>query len=386
MTQNNKNLILLCMALAMFSGLSVDVLLPGLPSMGKALQASHSQTQLIISIFFLGYGIVQLFYGIFSDWKGRKPGVIVSLVIYLVGTIGCLCTDTISLIYLFRIIQAIGACGAIVSSFALARTYFNEPHYVKVVTYITVGMSLFPILFSVIGGYLSFYLTWHADFVFAAGVATLMLFACAYTLPNETPHTQAPRFNQLLNTYKRMLRDKIYWSYTLCGTTIFIALLGLITVIPFFYVTDSVDPSADLGYWLGANSLFLVLGSLGVRFLEKHKSLKSLIRYGSGIMIGGGILWLVLLFKSTAPSALSLFGPMYLISLGIGSIMPATQAGLLAPYKEAAGQAAAFAGFFRFVLASLIAGTLLYFPHPLVVLGALVILMGTVNFLFVVRG
>jgi DHA1 family bicyclomycin/chloramphenicol resistance-like MFS transporter len=66
--------------------LSIDMILPALPAIGSALNVRHANdTQFIVSLLFLGFGLGQLFYGPVSDSVGRKPAVYAGLALFAAG-------------------------------------------------------------------------------------------------------------------------------------------------------------------------------------------------------------------------------------------------------------------------------------------------------------
>ncbi len=74
-------LIALLMAL---TALSIDVMLPALPSIGKALGVGdENDRQLIISIYFIGFAAGQFLFGPISDRYGRKKPLLIGLGLYL---------------------------------------------------------------------------------------------------------------------------------------------------------------------------------------------------------------------------------------------------------------------------------------------------------------
>ena len=67
------------------SALRQAILLVGfafLPAIGQALNATTAQTQLTISTYLIGFAVGQIVYGPISDRFGRKPVMLVALVLY----------------------------------------------------------------------------------------------------------------------------------------------------------------------------------------------------------------------------------------------------------------------------------------------------------------
>ena len=91
------------------------LVLPVLSVYGLTLQGA---TPLLIGITVGGYAltqaIFQLPFGIMSDKIGRKPTILVGLVIFLVGSIICATTDNIYMLMFGRFLQGTGAIGAVI--------------------------------------------------------------------------------------------------------------------------------------------------------------------------------------------------------------------------------------------------------------------------------
>ncbi|HEY5644668.1 MAG TPA: MFS transporter, partial [Pseudomonadales bacterium] len=68
--------------------LAIDAMLPALPVIGADLGVQRANdTQLVISVLFLGMAAGQLFYGPISDSTGRKPPIYAALLLFMVGSL-----------------------------------------------------------------------------------------------------------------------------------------------------------------------------------------------------------------------------------------------------------------------------------------------------------
>lgn len=378
MADKKTSLLVLCFFLSMFSGLSVDIILPALPHIAENLHSNFADSQLIISIFFFGYAFAQLFFGLISDWRGRKNSLLVGLFIYLIATLICVFVDNVHTLNVLRVFQAIGACSAIVSSYAIVRTSFDGLKQVRAITYVTIGISFFPIVMSVLGGAINHSFGWRTIFAFAAVVSLCVIVLTLIILPSDSKRPKQSSLGNLLKDYALMIKDKEYWCYNICGITAFTALLCYISIAPLIIKqhTDSIH----LGVLLAINSLVLVVFGLAANFTYKNVSLQRSIQIASLIMMVSGII-LSIFHTSVLASIPFLFLLMYLMSAGIGVISPVAQVGLLKGYSASSGQANAFGGFSRFLVASVIANILTHYDNTLLVLGFIILGCGVVNFI-----
>jgi DHA1 family bicyclomycin/chloramphenicol resistance-like MFS transporter len=69
------------------TALSIDAMLPALGDIARELGAQRvNDSQLVISLIFLGLSIGQIFYGPLSDSTGRKPAIYLGIGIYIISS------------------------------------------------------------------------------------------------------------------------------------------------------------------------------------------------------------------------------------------------------------------------------------------------------------
>ena len=99
----------LCGALAAVAAMSIDIILPALPAIGRAFGvAEENDRQLVILVFTITFGLCQLFYGPLSDRFGRKPLLVVGLALYFVGSTAAMFVQDFSTLLAMRAVQGVG--------------------------------------------------------------------------------------------------------------------------------------------------------------------------------------------------------------------------------------------------------------------------------------
>jgi MFS family permease len=67
-----------------------------------------------MSLFLAGYAIAQLIWGPISDKVGKPKTVLIGLSIFTIASVGIFFTESVNVLLLLRLIQAIGVCAAAV--------------------------------------------------------------------------------------------------------------------------------------------------------------------------------------------------------------------------------------------------------------------------------
>src|SRR5262252_4730870 len=92
--------------------LSIDMMLPALPAIAATLGVRRANdTQLIVSLVFLGFGFGQFFYGPISESVGRKPAVYVGLALFSTGCLLALVARSFPVMLVGRVLQGVGVGG-----------------------------------------------------------------------------------------------------------------------------------------------------------------------------------------------------------------------------------------------------------------------------------
>ena len=89
--------------------LAIDALLPALDYIGFSIGTTKSSdTQLLITMIFLGLGIGPLLFGPISDSLGRKPIVYMGFAVFIVASLICIYSESLYWMVIGRILQGVG--------------------------------------------------------------------------------------------------------------------------------------------------------------------------------------------------------------------------------------------------------------------------------------
>ena len=134
-----------------FSSLVNDMYLPTIPSMMKEFHTTPSMTQMGISMAMAGMGVGSLLWGSASDRYGRKPVLLLSLIIFVLATSISLFSRSITFFIICRLFQGVGAGGAMVLSTSIPADVYMGRQLAKLMAIIGLVNGFAPALATVVG-------------------------------------------------------------------------------------------------------------------------------------------------------------------------------------------------------------------------------------------
>ncbi len=170
-------------ALAMLGPFAVDTYLPAFGGMQKALSASPIEMQQTLSAYLLSFGCMFLFLGAISDSLGRKPVIVVSLVLFVFSSVGAALAESVQALILWRVLQGMTTGAGIVVGRAMIRDLYNEEDAQRLMSMVTLFFSLAPVVAPIVGGLLFEAFGWQSIFWFLAAVGVVLVVAGARRLP-----------------------------------------------------------------------------------------------------------------------------------------------------------------------------------------------------------
>ena len=213
--------------IAGISALNMSIFLPSLQAMAGYFETDYATMQFALSGYLAATAVLQIFIGPISDRFGRRPVLLVSLLIFVIASIGCYFATTITAFLGFRMLQAAVATGIVLSR-AIVRDMVPQAQAASMIGYVTMGMSLVPMVGPMIGGAIDQFFDWHATFLFLSICGAAVLALC-YFDQGETLAEGGLSFREQLKGYPELFASPRFWGYALCAafaSGAFFALLG----------------------------------------------------------------------------------------------------------------------------------------------------------------
>lgn len=229
-----REFVVLMAGLMSLNALAIDAMVPALPAIGAALNvADENSRQLVVSLYVLGFGFTQIIYGPLSDRFGRKPVLIVSLVLYVVFALACWAAPSFTLLLAARMAQGGAAASTRVLVVSIVRDRFEGPQMARIMSLAFLVFLLVPMLAPVFGQLTLRVASWRAIFFgLALGGAIMLLWTII-----RLPETLRPEYRRPLNAKTiwdgtwQTLSHRQSLGYTLAFTLMMASLMGYINSI-----------------------------------------------------------------------------------------------------------------------------------------------------------
>lgn len=350
-----KTPILLAMMIIATGQVGVSIYLPSLPLISQDLTASHADVQLLVTLFLVGFGASQLFYGPLSDAIGRRPVFLLGQGVYLLGTIICVAfSHSLTILIFGRLLQGLGAGSASVLGRSVLRDSYDGPQLVKALSYIAVTASIMPIVAPVFGGWLAFYLGWESVFLFVLCYLAA-IFTLGYFVLPETNYQSKRQFHlaSVVKNYGCLITNRQVISSASYNWVSYLAALVSLSVMPFLLQHKLGLTAAEYGSVMIIPSAGLMLGSLILNAMNRYFSARQLLMLSIALMLAAGV-WLIV----SQTTLFNLIWAFTWLTVAQGISFPLSISMLLEPHKQQVGAVSALSGSVQMCMAGFLGGYL----------------------------
>lgn len=286
--ENNKPSFILLIVLLGFPQLHEAMISPSIQNIAERFVIHIDQAQLVLSLYFTAFAIGVLFWGYFSDIKGRRPAMISGFITYTIGTLIAIIAPSFTIFMVGRFIGAFGLATGSVTTQTILREAFSQNVRNKLFSQVSIALAFVPGIGPTLGGAL----------VDAGGsrllliclvISSMCIVAVTYY---RLPETQVQTTNTNINfieVAKRMLCTKTVWIYGF-----FIAAYNAIMSIyymeiPLLFTHHFQMSLAKIGSFGISLAIATIMGALCTQQLLKRYDPRSIIMIGNIFVLCGAI-------------------------------------------------------------------------------------------------
>lgn len=368
--------------------LNMNILLPSLPGISDDFGVNYSYVQLLISAYLGATAFMQLIIGPLSDRFGRRPVLLVSMLIFIAATIVCIFAPNFETLLVARLVQTVVVSGLALSR-AIVRDMVGTDEAASLFGYITMGMALVPMVGPMIGGILDEIYGWQAAFVVSLvfGLFVLML---VWLDLGETNRNKSTSFGAQFRAYPELFRSRRFWGYALSAAFTSGSFFAFLGGAPYVAVEFLGLSPSELGAYFATTAVGYIVGNFISGRYSQRFGINSMLLSGN-VITGLGMIGSISTISLGFTHPMAFFGYMVFVGLGNGISLPNANAGIVSVRPHLAGSAAGLGGALMIgggAALSVLSGAMLSpvtGPYPLLYIMLLSSIAGVITALYVIH-
>jgi DHA1 family bicyclomycin/chloramphenicol resistance-like MFS transporter len=267
-----REFVALMAGLMALNAMAIDAMVPALPAIGQALGIlTENERQLVVSFYMLGFGTTQLIYGPLSDRYGRKPVLLVSLILYIGFAIACAGAASFTLLLAARACQGAAAAATRVLVVSIVRDRFEGAGMARLMSLVFLVFLIMPVIAPLFGQTTLLVASWRAIFLGLAAFAAVIFVWSLLRLP-ETLHPEYRRplsAAAIIEGARETLTARQSVGYTFAFTLMMGALMGYINSIQQIVFDVFHRPELIAAVFAGVAGPMAVTSYLNSRLVER---------------------------------------------------------------------------------------------------------------------
>jgi MFS transporter, DHA1 family, multidrug resistance protein len=368
--------------LTLLGPFAIHLFFPVIPAIKVDFDLTDALAQLVFSIGVFGMAFSTLAYGSFADRYGRRPVLLIGLLLFLLGCGISAVASSVAVLLIGRLVQSIGAGCGITLARAIARDVYGAGRLVKAIAYLTMFFALGGLLAPGMGGLLVDQLGWRAVFSFAGIMGLAIALGAYFVVPETSAPNREHKSSAMLSSFVELCRQPRFCAlviHTGCSTGTFLVVATASSVL----MKELLHrPATEFGLYFAMVPMGFVIGTIISSRIGNRASVESMILAGGCLaVLAVGVQSTLLLSGYVTPLVLFLPGSFMTMAQGIS--LPFAQAGAMATIPRLAGTAAGIGVFVQNFLGAGFAQSYGFFadgtPIPMIKLTVTTALLGLIS-------
>lgn len=269
-------LITLIALLTALTALSIDIMLPALPDIGRNFGVGNdNDRQMVVTAYLIGLAGGQLIWGHLSDIIGRRLPLILGLAIYVAGSVAALLAPSFALLIVARICQGLGGAAGRTIGTAIVRDTFAGRDMARTMSLVMMVFIIVPMVAPSLGQGLIHIANWRWSFGALLAVGMVAVAWVAARLPEtRAGGKDTPRLG-LIASLRAVLSNNVTRGYGLASGLMFGCLVAYISSAQQIFV-DAYGLGSLFPLAFGAIASAMAVAALTNALLVKRLGMRRL--------------------------------------------------------------------------------------------------------------
>jgi DHA1 family bicyclomycin/chloramphenicol resistance-like MFS transporter len=270
---------------------ALDTYLPAFPEIAASLGASRATVQQSLTSYLAPYAAMMLVHGPMSDRYGRRTWIMVGLLLFCTGSLGCALAQSIEALLGWRIVQGLSVGATTVVGRALVRDLFEGAGAQRMFAQVNLVFILAPAAAPIVGGYLLTTMGWRSIFWFLLFYPVALLAVCWRWLPETLPPEKrvALPLTRIAGNLLTLGRRPAFGGLVLMTAAAFCGFFGYVLAAPAF-VRDLLGlKPTEFGWLFLATACGTLLGSFWATRRAEAKAPATTISVGLSLAAAAAI-------------------------------------------------------------------------------------------------
>ncbi|HJD55422.1 MAG TPA: multidrug effflux MFS transporter [Rickettsia endosymbiont of Pyrocoelia pectoralis] len=259
------------------AGAEVDLFVPSFPDIQDTFNLSAFMTELLLGVNLTAYCLTSLIVGNLGDRYGRKPIIIVGLLIFNFGSLFCVFSNNYEAILFGRFLQGAGISAVAVLVYVVLADIYSVQEQQRLMGILNGTITLAIAFAPVIGSYVNLFWGWRANFVLLFVVGIISLILGIFFIPEgKTNKNVRISLKEYLPVFKS--RKAIYYILTMIflaqGYWIFIS------IAPILYMQDLGVTLEHFGLYQGSMAALFSVMSFSSGYCFNKFGIKNCFYFG----------------------------------------------------------------------------------------------------------
>jgi len=321
------------------TSLSIDMSLPAVPAIEHEFGVATGRGGLSVSLFLAGYALTPLAGGPLADRFGRRPVLLVSLILFAASALACAASPGYTMLLVCRLLQGCASGVATTLPLAIVRDLLHGNKARQRISEVTTINNMMPIVAPILGSSLMTLGSWRIVFgaqaVFATAIVAALLFGFRESLPLARRQLLHP--SQVVKNYARLLANRTFVGYSLMYALTFACMFSFVSSSPLILMQRMHVTRSAYTWIFAIIATGTILGSFASGVLSRRQCpLRGMLTFGLMLMVTASFCAAALQLAGVHEPVAAVI-PAFLTLFGFGLTGPAITLNALEPLPDLAG-------------------------------------------------